>query len=173
MKAILLFLAASLLALGELVAIPQTFGTGGPVFRNAVGMSFEEYAASRDTWQPGAELKGTWRASAASKAEGAETLELALDAVVFGIPAAQVFVERSGTVVRRFVVRFDERKMKDGGKAHAGGLFSLVTTNLTALAGEPKSVSPGGERTFRYESSLITARRSGGKEVIVEFTPAR
>lgn len=175
MKMIFLSLAASLLLLNDSVAIPQTFSNGNNGFFGAVGVQFEQFASSPAAWKPGAELKGTWRAAGgnASKVKGVETLELGLDAAVFGIPAAQVSVERAGGVVTRFVVRFDEGKMKDGGKAHAGGLYSQVTANLTALAGEPKSVSAGGEKTFRYESSMITARRSGAKEVLVEFTPAR
>jgi hypothetical protein len=175
MKSMFLSLAVSLFFLSESLAIPQTFATGNNGFFGAVGVQFEQFAASRDTWQPGAELKGTWRAAGgnASKVKGVETLDLGLDAAVFGIPAAQISVERAGGVVTRFVVRFKEGKMKNGGKANTGGLFSQVTANLTALAGEPKSVSPGGEKTFRYESSMITARRSGAKEVVVEFTPAR
>jgi hypothetical protein len=175
MKMILPCIAVSFLFLNDSIGIPQTFGTGNNGFFGAVGVQFEQFAASPATWQPGADLKGSWRAPGGnvSKVKGVETLELGLDAAVFGIPAAQVSVERGGGAVRRFVVRFDESKMKNGGKAHAGGLFSQVTANLTALAGEPKSVSPGGEKTFRYEASLITVRRSGAREVLVEFTPAR
>jgi hypothetical protein len=175
MKLILLCITASLAFLNDSLAIPQNFGVGNNGFFGFVGVQFEQYASAPETWQPGAELKGTWRAAAtkAPKVKGLETLDLGMDAAVFGIPATQVSVERAGGSVRRFVVRFDETKNAQAGKPAKGGLFSQVTANLTALAGEPKSVSAAGEKTFRYESSTITARRSGAKEVIVEFTPAR
>ena len=50
--------------------------------------------------------------------------------------------------VRRFTVIFDEGKLKSG-KAHAGGLYAQMLANITALAGEAKSVSPSGGKTFR------------------------
>ena len=170
MKTLLASLAAGVLFANSACAIPQTVGTGNG-FRNAAGMSFEKYAASGNPWTQGAELKGNWKAQGARKGD-VESLDLMVDALVFGIPAAQVSAERVAGVVRRFTVRFDETKLKSG-KANAGGLFAQVTANITALAGEAKSVSPDGGKNFRYESSLITARKSGGKEVIVEFTPAR
>ena len=58
-------------------------------------------------------------------------------------------------------------------KANPGGLYAQVIANITALAGDPKQTSPGGEKTFLYESALISARKSGGKDVIVDFTPAK
>ena len=172
MKVILGVFAAAFFLADTASAIPQTFsGVNG--FANAVGMAFEQYAASADPWAPGAELKGPWkpRDGKAPKAGGLETLDLAVDATVFGIAAAQVSAERVAGVVRCFTVRFDEAKLKNG-KTRAGGLYELVLANLTALAGEAKPVASGG-KTFRYESSLITARKAGGKEVIVEFTPAK
>ena len=173
MKTFLAALAAGVLVADTASAIPQTFnGVNG--FANAVGMAFEQYAASADPWASGAELKGPWkpREGKAAKAGGLETLDLGTDATVFGIAAAQVSAERVAGVVRRFTVRFDDRKLKNG-NARTGGLYEQVLANLTALAGNAKAVSPSGEKTFRYQSSLITARKSGGKEVIVDFTPAR
>ena len=169
MKTILAVLAASVLLAQPASAIPQTVGAG---FAGAAGMSFEQFAGAADTWAPGAALKGPWKPHG-GKADGVETLVLGVDATVLGIAAAQVSAERKDGAVRRFSVLFDEGKMKNGGKARTGGLFDQVMANLTALAGEAKTVSPGGEKTFRYESSFITARKSGGKGVIVEFTPAR
>ena len=170
MKTILAGLAACIFFADTASAIPQTL-TG---FVNAVGMTFEQYVASVAVWVPGAELKGPWkpRDGKPAKADGIETFDLGVDATVFGISAAQISAERVGGVVRRFTVRFDEGRQKSG-KARTGGLYDQVLKNLTALAGEAKSVSPSGEKIFRYESALVSARKSGGKEVIVEFTPAR
>jgi len=175
MKMILLLVALGLVILNDATAIPQNFGNGNNGFFRAVGVPFEQFAAAPGTWLAGADLKGKWRApiGKVAKAKDIEILDLEMDAAVFGIPAAQVSVERAAGVVRRFVVRFDEGRTKDARKPAKEGLFSQVTANLTALAGEPASVSPGGEKTFHYEASTITARRSGGKEVVVEFTPAR
>lgn len=158
---------------GRSSAIPQTVGGGG--FLGAVGVPFEQFATARDTWAPGAELKGRWqpRGRQVASAAGVETLDLAVDANVFGIPAAQVSAEKSGGVVRRIVVRFDESKGKAGGNARGGDLFARVTSNIQAMAGEPKAKSPGGDLTFRHEAAQIVARRAGAKEVLVEFTPAR
>ena len=172
MKALLSLVILSSFLSSRSAAIPQNFGNNG--FLAAAGMSFEEFAAARDTWEKGAELKGRWQARAkkAPAAEGVETLDLAMDADVFGIPAAQISAERVGGVVRRFVVRFDESKAKTAGHAR-GDLLSRVTANLQAMAGEPTAKSPGGDLTFRHEAALIGARRAGAKGVLVEFTPAR
>jgi hypothetical protein len=173
MKAILAVLAAGALLAEPVCAIPQTFG-GRNGFLGAVGMSFEEYAGSADPWALGAELKGPWNLRHDKPVkEGGETLDLGVDATVFGIPAAQVSAERAEGGLRRFTVLFDEAKVKSVGKARRGGLYDQVLANLTALAGEPKSVSPGGEKTFRYGSSLITVRKASGRQVFAEFTPAR
>lgn len=169
MKPILAALAVCIVLTVTVSAIPQTVGGG---FLGAVGMPFEEYVASVAVWSPGVELKGPWKSRGESK-DGVETLDLGLDTTVLGIAAARVSVERESGVVRRFTVRFDEGKLKKAGQAQAGGLFAQVLTNLTALAGEAKSVSPGGEKTFRHEAALITARKSGVREVIVEFSHAK
>lgn len=168
MKTILSALSAALLLANSAYAIPRTIGNG--IF-GAAGVAFEKYVASPDVWAEGAELKGPWKARAGKK-DAVENLDLAAEAVVFGIPAAQISAERTAGLVRRITVRFDEGKMKNA-KSNPGGLYAQVIANITALAGEPKQTSPGGEKTFRYESSLITARKSGGKEVIVDFTPAK
>ena len=168
MKAILPALFAALLVTNLAHAVPQVGGNG--IF-GAVGVAFEKYAASDGPWAQGAELKGPWKVRAEKKGD-IENLDLAAEAVVFGIPASQISAERSAGIVRRITVRFDEGKMKNA-KANPGGLYAQVIANITALAGEPKQTSPGGEKTFRYESSLITARKSGGKEVSVDFTPAK
>lgn len=168
MKAILPALFAALLVTNLAQAVPQTLGNG--IF-GAAGVAFEKYAASAGPWAQGAELKGPWKVRAEKKGD-IENLDLAAEAVVFGIPASQISAERSAGIVRRITVRFDERKMKSA-KTNPGGLYAQVIANITALAGEPKQTSPDGEKSFRYESSLITARKSGGKEVSVDFTPAK
>lgn len=169
MKAILAALAVLLVFASQASAIPQTFSGNG--FLGAVGMPFEQYVATVAVWAPGSELKGPWKARN-GKSGGVETYDLGTDAAVFGILAAQVTAERAEGVVRRFTVRFDEAKLK-GGKARNGGLYEQVLANVTALAGAARQVSSVGDKTFRHESSLITVSKSGGREVIVEFTPAR
>ena len=172
MKALLSLVILCVFLSDRSAAIPQNFGNNG--FLNAVGIPFEQFAAAPDTWAKGAELKGRWQARGkqAASADGVETLDLAIDADVFGIPAAQISAERVGGVVQRFVVRFDESKAKAAGRAR-GDLLSRVTANLQAMAGEPTAKSPGGDLTFRHEAALIGARRDGAKGVLVEFTPAR
>jgi hypothetical protein len=171
MKTFLAVLAVVLLLVGPAAAIPQTVGAG---FVGAVGMAFEQYAAAVATWAPDAELKGPWhrRGTEPDIAGAVVTYDLAVDATVFGVPAAQVSAERKDGMVLRFTVRFDESKSRNG-KTRTVALLDQVLANITALAGDAKSVSPSGERTFRHEASLITTRKSDRKGVIVEFTPAR
>ncbi len=171
MKAILPALFAALLVTNLAQAVPQTLGNGNGRLFGALGVAFEKYAASAEPWAQGAELNGPWKARAGKEGD-IENLDLVADAVVFGIPAAQISAERAAGVVRRITVRFDEGKLKNV-KSNPGGLYAQVIANITALAGDAKQTSPGGEKSFRYESSLITARKSGGKEVIVDFTPAK
>lgn len=152
-------------------AIPQQING----FLGAAGMPFEQFAMAGDAFAPGADLKGRWnaRVEKVPAKNGVETLDLAMDADVFGIPAAKVSAERAGGVVRRFIVRYDEAKLKGRARAKGGDLFARVTANLQAMAGEPTGKSSGGELTFRHEAATIVARREGAREVVVEFSPAR
>ena len=138
-------------------------------------MPFEQFAMAGGAWEPGADLKGKWnaRVEKVPAKNGVETLDLAMEADVFGLPAAHVSAERAGGAIRRFIVRFDESKLKGGARAKGGDLFARVTANLQAMAGEPKGKSPSGELTFVHEAAKIVARREGAREVVVEFTPAR
>ena len=135
MKTILAVLAASVLFAQTASSIPQTIGAG---FLGAVGMSFEQYAASPGPWAPDAELKGPWhrRGTQPEKAGVVVTYDLGVDATVFGIPAAQVSAERTDGKVLRFTVRFDESKLKNG-KARTVALLDQVLANITALSYQP------------------------------------
>jgi hypothetical protein len=174
MKALLSLVILCFILSVRSAAIPQNVG-GTTGFFGAAGVPFEQFAVARDTWEKDAELKGSWQArgTGAASAKDVETLDLAMDADVFGIPAAQVSAERAGGTVRRFIVRFDEKKSKAAGGARGGDLFARVSANLRAMAGEPKGKSAGGDLTFRNEAALIVARRVSAMEVLVEFTPAR
>lgn len=171
MKTLIAVLAVILLPVKPVSAIPQTVGAG---FVGAAGMSFEQYVGAVATWAPDAELKGPWhrRGTEPDKAGAVVTYDLAVDATVFGLPAAQVSAERKDGMLLRFTVRFDESKLK-GGKARTVALVDQVLAGIRALVGEAKSVSPSGESKFRHEASLITARKADRKGVVVEFTPAR
>ena len=171
MKTCLSVCASLLLLLEYSSAIPQRVSG----FLGAAGMPFEQFAMAGETWAPGADLKGKWnaRVEKAPAKDGIETLDLAIDADVFGIPAAKVSAERAGGVVRRFIVRYDEAKLTGGVRAKGGNLFARVTANLQAMAGVPTSKSPGGELTFHHDAATIVARHEGAREVVVEFTPAR
>ena len=153
--------------------IPQNFGAGG--FFGMAGMRFEQFATSRQIWNPGGELKGEWRARASKSesSDGVETLDLITDTEVFGISPAQVSVEKAGGTVRRFLVKFDADKVKKAKRKVEGDLFARVTANLRVMAGEPQSKSPDGGLTFKHDAAMIVARRAGAREVLVEFTPAR
>lgn len=153
---------------GTASAIPQSFG-GNNLF-GATGMPFEQYVATVAVWSPGATLQGPWKQREKARS-GVETLILGTNATVFGIAAAQVSAERVNGTVRRIIVLFDEAKLRNA-KARSGGLYDQVVANITAFAGEAQPAS-SGEKVFRHDASLITARKAGGREVIVEFTPAK
>jgi hypothetical protein len=171
MKAVVSLLAGVSLLAQTASAVPLNI-SGNNQF-GVAGMAFEQYVGTVAVWSPGAALQGLWKSRGKSaKPDGAETFVLGSDATVFGIAASRVTAERANGAVRRFTVIFDEGKLKNG-KMRTGGLYEQVISNITAFAGEAKTASPGGEKAFRHEATLITARKSGGKEVTVEFTPAR
>src|SRR5678816_470888 len=60
MKALLSLVILCVFLSERSAAIPQNFGNNG--FLNAVGIPFEQFAAARNTWAKGAELKGRWQA---------------------------------------------------------------------------------------------------------------
>jgi hypothetical protein len=141
------------------LAIPQNFSTGGG-FRLRAGMRFEEFAADKATWSAGT-LKGEW-----SEPKGGEQI-LKDDAVVFGIPAAEIKAERSTEGVQRFRVLFREAAAK------GSSLFGRVNKGVSAFTGDQGKNSGKARKTFRHSGGVqITVQETGSHEVEVEFRPA-
>jgi hypothetical protein len=143
------------------LAIPQNFSTGG-VFALRAGMRFEEFAAEKETWSSG-KLKGDW---SGTEDGGEQTLQD--EAVVFGLPAQEIKVERSSGRVGRFLVRF----RSESGKAAKGRLFDRVAQNVRSFTGDSGKSAGREAQSFRHQSGvLITVRNKSADQVEVEFRP--
>ena len=142
-------------------AIPQTFNTGGGFVLRA-GMRFEEFAADKSTWSSGS-LKGDW-----SELKGGEQT-LKDDAVVFGIPAAEIKAERTSEGVQRFRVLF----RSDAAKHGQAPLVERVMQNVRAFTGDAgKADGSLNAKTFRHKDGVqITVQNKSAREVEVEFRP--
>jgi hypothetical protein len=164
MNSSLLVRLLAMMAFGSVAAfaIPQNFSQGGGFLIQA-GMAFEQFAADKATWAPGAALKGEWNPPAAN---GAQTLKN--DAVVFGLPASEITAERSSDRVSRFVVVFREGDKKKGGK-----FFDQVAQQVGAFAGSAGEADGRAAKTFRKDDVRIVVRGKSAREVIVEITPTR
>ena len=109
-----------------LLALPnQVFMGNG--FLGAAGMSFEDFIAGTDAWGRVAALKGDW-VPAATKGPR-QTLRLAQTAVVFGLPAKEVTVDKENGLLVLATVRYVEEK-KD-----AGNLAVRLRRAIAAWAG--------------------------------------
>ena len=94
-----------------------------------------------------------------------ENLELAAEALVFGIPVSQISAERSAGIVRRITVRFDEGKMKNA-KANPGGLYAQVIANITLPKPDLNDRKSWPTKESFSHSSLITGYNLARREVI-------
>jgi hypothetical protein len=161
-RSIAAVLSASLILTAPTFAIPQSFSSGGG-FQLRAGKPFEQFAADKDVWGGGS-LKGDW--SHPNKA-GVQTLKD--DAVVFGLPAAEIKAERSSAGVQRFLVLFRGESQKSD-KA----LFERVAKNVQAFTGHAGKPSAKAVQTFRHADGVqITVRNRSDREVEVEFRPGR
>jgi hypothetical protein len=147
-------LTASLLA-GPVLAIPQNFGGG---FFGAVGKPFEDFAIA--ALRPGAELKGEWQAVPKEK----DKLRLAMEAVVFGIPASEIIVENPDRVVTKFTVIYRAADDRKRGKATAP-LKDRVISGVRAYTGSPMASGQPAE----YQNARFSVVEAKG-DVTLEIT---
>jgi hypothetical protein len=141
-------------------AIPQNFNQGGFFLRT--GVTFENFATEDAAFAPGGVLKGEW-----TKQDARGAQKLVDDAVVFGLPAARVSLERDTDSVCKYVVIFDDEPK---GAARLP-LLDRVTQNITAFTGDSHRAGPHGQRTFRHGHVQIEVRAIEPRKVMVEFTP--
>ncbi len=108
------------------LALPnQVFMGNG--FLGAAGMPFEDFIAGTDAWGRAAALKGDW--VPASTKGPRQTLRLVQTAVVFGLPAKEVTVDKENGLLVLATVRYVEEK-KD-----AGNLAVRLRRAIAAWAG--------------------------------------
>ena len=157
MKRTLQAIISACILCGSVLAIPQNFNGG---FFRAAGQPFEDFAIA--ALGPGAELKGKWIAVA--KQEG--KLRLAVDAVVFGIPASEVVVEKSGGGVAKYTVTYKAADDRKRGRA-AASLKDRVLGAVRAYTGT--SMESG--RPADYKNARISVAESK-EDVTLEITKA-
>lgn len=157
MKRTLQAIISACVLCGSALAIPQNFGGG---FFGATGQAFEDFAIA--ALGPGAELKGKWIAVA----NQAGKLRLAGDAVVFGIPASDVVVEKTGGGVAKYTVTYKAADDRKRGRAGAS-LKERVVGAVRAYTGA--SMESG--RPVDYKNARISVAESKG-DVTLEITKA-
>ena len=150
-------IALALLA-PSLFAIPQNFNQGG--FFGVVGVAFETFATDKQTWAAGATLPGKWSGPDQSGAR-----KLQHDAVVFGLPAAEIVAQRSAERVAKLRVSFLETGR------NARPLLDRVTDNIRAFTGDSGRSIGKQTRVFRHAPVQIMARQISPRHVVIEFTP--
>jgi len=108
------------------LALPnQVFMGNG--FLGAAGMPFEDFIAGTDAWGREAALKGDWVPAGAQGPR--QTLRLVQTAVVFGLPAKEVTVDKENGLLVLATVRYVEAKQD------AGSLVVRLRRAIAAWAG--------------------------------------
>lgn len=125
-----------LLALVSLIpvglrAIPNQFGAN--TFINPAGMRLEDFAAQPDIWKQNQELKGTWEMWSDESVTDStvEVLHLTMPAIVFGVQASEVTVQRRDQQILKFKVVFKPNKQIDDFRK----LKRVIKTNASVWSG--------------------------------------
>jgi hypothetical protein len=111
-------------------AIPNQIGGVG--FINPAGMRLEDFAALPGTWETDAKLKGDWEmwSDPAVSDTAIELLHLKNSAVVFGVNAADVTLQRKDSRVHQFRIVFrPDQKSRDLDR-----LIKVLRTNAALWA---------------------------------------
>ena len=144
----------------EASAIPTSFGG----FFGLAGMQLEDFIALPDTWKPGAELKGTWEPGKAPEGSDSsvELQHLTVSALIFGLEASEVTVQRRGDHILQF-----DAVLKPGKGSSLGQLEKTLRRNLEVWADSKNEDSyRGGAATIKVTP------RTGEGEIVVTFSPA-
>lgn len=139
--------------------IPNTFGGFGG-FINPAGMRLEDFAAQKKIWNPRAELKGTWELWKDDSVTDTtiELLHLKMSALVFGVPASEVTVQRKDDKILQFQVVFEPYdKIKDFDR-----LSKMVKTNASLWSG-----SSATSDTMKRGSAVYSFREEKDDERVV------
>jgi hypothetical protein len=160
MKTFLSVVASIALTL-QTLGIPQTFNNNA--FLGAVGVPFEEAAGQIAAFEPGAQPKGQW----APVRGRSDTLELKLDALVFGIPASEITAVKSGDRVAKFRVLYRTLDDRKRGK-QAASLEERVLAGIAAFTGQ----SVNRRQPVIHNGVQISTISAANGDVTVEFARA-
>ena len=147
---------------GKLGAIPNTFGG----FINQAGMRLEDFAARKAMWEPNADLKGTWELwkDEAVTDPAIELFRLKLNAVVFGVTASEVTVQRKDDRIIQFQVVFEPSDRKTS----LDKLDRTLKTNASLWSGASAS-----SKAMKHGASLYSFRSNEEeKQVVLTIKPS-
>jgi hypothetical protein len=157
MKTLLTSVLAACVFSGAVLAIPQTFGTGG--FFGAVGQQFEDVAFA--AVGAGGENKGNW-----APVRGKDgTLRLDMTAVVFGVPASEVTAVKAGDSVTKYRVVYRVEDDKKRGKQTAPLRERVAAGIRTYTGAEVKG-------PVSYKGARVTLEDGAKGDVSVEISKA-
>jgi hypothetical protein len=114
-------------------AIPNQIGAIGAIpFVNPAGMRLEDYANRKPMWQDDAVLKGEWEMWTDTTLDDStiELLRLKNSAVVYGLDAMEVLLQRRDNQPLRFHVKFSTE-----GESVPGKTRDQLITNINAWTG--------------------------------------
>ncbi len=141
-------------------AIPDTFGN---FFINPAGMRLEDFANQASTWGPNAQIKGKWGIwnESSNPDTSVEFQRLEMRAIVFGVEAKQVTVQKRNNRPVRFEVHFAEDPRKPGRTTRQ------VLANIRAWSGKEISEQ---KTAMAFENVRIQIGRlaDGGLQVYLE-----
>ncbi len=146
-----IFFAGSI-AVPLLHAIPSTFNNGiGVPFINPASMRLEDFANREDMWKQDAKLKGDWEMWNDPEIDDStiELIHLKNSALVFGMPATEVTLQRRDNRPLRLVVVFSTADEKKPGNTQA-----QLTANINAWSGKSMELD-SGSASLAYEQLSV------------------
>jgi hypothetical protein len=144
-------------------SIPQTFNNNANVFGNVVGQPLEDVVVQAAAFDPGVEPKGEWTPAAGKP----NVLKLELSAIVFGVPASEVTIERKDKAVAKYRVIYGAADDRKRGKQQ-NSLEARVLAGISAYTG--KSATTREPIIFKGTKIEVTRAKNG--DVTVEITRA-
>ena len=136
-------------------------------FQNPAGMRLEDFAAQKSVWSTNAKLPGNWQLwkDESVTDSSIELLHLNMAAVVFGVTASEVTVQRKDDVIIQFKVVFETNKrIKDFDK-----LNRIIKSNASLWSGEDAE-----DKTMEHGTSLYSFNVDANEDrVVVLINPKK
>lgn len=151
-----------LILIGEVVAIPNS--TGVTTFNFRANMRLEDFVAREVVWQEDAKLAGDWELwkDDEVKDSSIEVLHLLNSAIVFGVEAEEVTVQRRDNQILAFKLVFEPKK-----KQTIDQLQATLQRNASVWSGEKL-----GSSKINYQSSTYSFKKEdSGDRVVLMVKP--